>query len=337
MLRLCFPLLIYIYNYYAYYIFNIASMNTRLVPKNKFSKITINAQKDNTISKRILYNNIVNKYPTQYAKFRKEKPKSYSLYTNGGVHKTLINKTNNIQRDFTFNKDIFAFNHNKTISNRTHYKNNEGIILSTLSSTINDTFRRNKKTEIITLKKSLNLPKPSVTNIIKKSSKDKFIAYNPIHNNIKYEQPLILPINLLGSLYEGKINNTHDDSNEKKILNKNKALYQLNSIIDSEVANDDDFYKDNYMVKNNSESEEDSMGVLSFDEVKDIISYNKMEKIQKEDKEIFTKNDYSKFITKGKKNYLTFFNFEEKDSINDKSPSTNASSKTNKHYVSMIS
>ena len=62
-----------------------------------------------------------------------------------------------------------------------------------------------------------------------------------------------------------------------------------------------------------------------------------MEKIQKEDKEIFTKNDYSKFITKGKKNYLTFFNFEEKDSINDKSPSTNASSKTNKHYVSMIS
>ena len=187
------------------------------------------------------------------------------------------------------------------------------------------------------MKKSLNLPKPSITNIIKKSSKDKFIAYNPIHNNIKYEQPLILPINLLGSLYEGKINNTHDDSNEKKILNKNKALYQLNSIIDSEVANDDDFYKDNYMVKNNSESEEDSMGVLSFDEVKDIISYNKMEKIQKEDKEIFTKNDYSTFITKGKKNYLTFFNFEEKDSINDKSPSTNASSKTNKHYVSMIS
>ncbi len=249
----------------------------------------------------------------------------------------MINKTNNIQRDFTFNKDIFAFNHNKTISNRTYYKNNEGIILSTLSSTINDTFRRDKKTEIITLKKSLNLPKPSITNIIKKSSKDKFIAYNPIHNNIKYEQPLILPINLLGSLYEGKINNTHDDSNEKKILNKNKALYQLNSIIDSEVANDDDFYKDNYMVKNNSESEEDSMGVLSFDEVKDIISYNKMEKIQKEDKEIFTKNDYSKFMTKGKKNYLTFFNFEEKDSINDKSPSTNASSKTNKHYVSMIS
>ena len=311
-------------------------MNTRLILKNKFSKITINAIKDKTISKSILYNNIVNKYPTQYAKFRKEKPKSYSLYTNGGIRKTVINKNNNIQRDFTFNKDILSFNHNKTISNRTNYNSKDGIILSTLSSTINDTFRRNsklnniKKAEHITLKKSLNLPKPTITNIIKKNSKDKFIAYNPIHNNIKYEQPLILPINLFGSLYEGRANNTQDDNNEKKIINRNKALYKMNSI-------EDDFYKDNYMTKNNSESEDDNMGVLSLDEVKDIILYNKMEKIQKEDKAIFTKNDYSKFIREGKNKYLTYFNFEEKDSVNDKSPSTNASSKTNKHYISMIS
>lgn len=304
-------------------------MNSRIIAKNKFTKIEINAKTNkNTISKRFLYNNIVNKHPTQFAKFRKEKPKSYSLYTNGGIHKTLINKSNNIQRDFTFNKNIFAFNHTKTISNRTYNNDNyfnNGIILNTLSSTIHNTFRRDsiKQNEHSTLKNTLHLPKPSITHIVKKNNKEKFNAYHPIHNNINYEHPLILPMNIIQS----KANNTQDESNEEKILYRNKALYQLNT------NDEDDFLKDNYIVNNNSESEDDSIGVLSFEDVKDIISYNKMDKINKEENYLFKKEDYSKFISEGKNKFLKFFGIED---INDKSPSTNASSKTNKHFVSLI-
>ena len=86
-----------------------------------------------------------------------------------------------------------------------------------------------------------------------------------------------------------KKNNSKDD---KKNITEG---YLINSLEENK------FIKE----KSDAESENDE-GMLSLDEVEDIISYYKLENVV-EEKYLFFNNDYKNFMEKNKNNLLNFF------------------------------
>ena len=119
--------------------------------------------------------------------------------------------------------------------------------------------------------------------------------------------------------------NSYSIIKEKTIPDKfEKELDQID--LASEKNNDDDLFESEHLIqtKTKSENNEES-GMLSMDEIEDIIFYNDMEKVYKKENFLFYINDY-KFYMEKKKKYIEKIFFGN-DTVKVKN------NKYKKHYI----
>lgn len=109
--------------------------------------------------------------------------------------------------------------------------------------------------------------------------------------------------------------------------------YQMNTTSD---LNEPESKKGNNKKQSTDKQDKDESGVLTYDEVRDIIVYNDFNNIEQKDRHLFYKNDYQNFMMVGQYKYAkALFNNQTKDSA-DKSGSTKDSSSNKKAHVTVI-
>ena len=134
------------------------------------------------------------------------------------------------------------------------------------------------------------------------------------------------------STYNKKVVTHVNDNSKKDLVNysTNNVINQINQFKDLDkfelINNDningiktklgDEFFSTEKNKKINDSSIEEESGILSMNEVQDIIHYNNMYDIRKEDKCLFNYNDYKFFIEKYKQKIYNIF-FNNKDNSNN--------------------
>jgi hypothetical protein len=103
------------------------------------------------------------------------------------------------------------------------------------------------------------------------------------------------------------ITSTTENSKEFFEVNKNISnLDEFNNFnISSTILDGQDYFNENFNSENKNES-----GVLSYDEVRDIIVYYDMGEIERKEDFLFEKNDFEEFVKNKKKKIEKFF-FDE--------------------------
>jgi hypothetical protein len=100
---------------------------------------------------------------------------------------------------------------------------------------------------------------------------------------------------------------TSTTENSKEFFEVNKNISNLDEFgnfnISSTILDKDYFNENNFTC---DENKNDS-GVLSYDEVRDIIVYYDMGEIERKNDFLFEKNDFEEFVRKKKKKYEKFF------------------------------
>jgi hypothetical protein len=100
---------------------------------------------------------------------------------------------------------------------------------------------------------------------------------------------------------------TSTTENSKEFFEVNKNISNLDEFgnfnISSTILDKDYFNENNFTC---DENKNDS-GVLSYDEVRDIIVYYDMGEIERKTDFLFEKNDFEEFVRKKKKKYEKFF------------------------------
>jgi len=114
---------------------------------------------------------------------------------------------------------------------------------------------------------------------------------------------------------------TTNGNNQYKDIDKTEQIIEDNINAGSTKTNDEFFSEEKNNKANNTSIIEDS-GILSMNEVQDIIYYNDMSDINKEDDFLFRFNDHKKFVEKNKKKINNMFfesnNFIKENYILDK-------------------
>ena len=175
----------------------------------------------------------------------------------------------------------------------------------------------------------------------KEKDKDKKISRNT-KNNINSKRTAYNKLLLNGGI---QIFNNNSNNNVVKTNNiYSDDLYELNDIINNNYIHkktefkdidkteqiieenlngnstkiNDDFFSTEKKQINDSSIDEDS-GILSMNEVQDIIHYNDMNDVKKENNFLFNYNEYNNFIEKYKKNIINkFFDNDNYDSNQNK-------------------
>ena len=109
-------------------------------------------------------------------------------------------------------------------------------------------------------------------------------------------------------------NNNQSSKNNKYIDKKEEIVDDFN--IKSTKTNDDIFTESKNEKIEESSIEEES-GILSMNEIEDIIIYNNMKNIEKDDNYLFNKNDYKDFIDENQNKILNLF-FESNNKEEEK-------------------
>ena len=119
----------------------------------------------------------------------------------------------------------------------------------------------------------------------------------------------------------GFINDNYINSRGKELINMTKTQKTLDYYLnDKRTINDDELFHSDEIKMNNTSSILEDSGILSMDEVQDIIQYNDMYGINKEDTYLFNYNDYDDFVERNKETILNKFfgkdyKTEKKDNI----------------------
>ena len=229
----------------------------------------------------------------------------------------------------------------KTISNSVIFKNNPSlgknkIITINLANNNNSDYniinnRNNKKYKTINNKRnnSNSIDKDNNDNSTKHSYyhfQNKFIIRK---NNVIQKKKNIVNNFIINNDIENK--NNFNDSNsllqrkitEKNIKKKPKQIKKKDSYENhqnTEYKNNDKdkdkSVKNTLNTKNKSEADEES-GMLSMDEVEDIICYNDMKSVNKNANFLFNINDYKRFMEKNRRKIeKIFFKNEYKTKLN---------------------
>ena len=107
--------------------------------------------------------------------------------------------------------------------------------------------------------------------------------------------------------YINDINNNYlHQKNEFKDIDKTEQIIEDNMNGTSTKINDE-FLSSEKNDKINETSVAEDSGILSMNEVQDIIHYNDMGKVNKEDNYLFSNNDYNSFVEKNKENIFNKF------------------------------
>lgn len=342
------------------------------------------------------YKNIVLNYPSDFAKYKQQKPssnqKKLEIINPHSSHYSHLNSSKNkipkklnktSKKDFvTLNNDFLQFFKQLDIikksavsTNRTYYDpysdfNTTNLIRTIYASSVSNSKRKNNKETYF--KKENNKNKPNQSSSIKitvnsslaskKAPKDKknqkktFNPFKPFHiqfskplnvphkNNYnkttKYKEPIHSkqPIEYQIKNQQNKTQEISNKSNLHCTNNNSTNLIKLSEkrAITNEDKNkfEDELFEDHYS-SDDEDEEEDTSGVLAYDEVKDIIIYYDFSDIKSNESNLFYSNDYEEYQKEEKDFYLQYFGFNTKNN-ETKSPSTNASSKTKTNYVPVI-
>ena len=97
---------------------------------------------------------------------------------------------------------------------------------------------------------------------------------------------------------------TSTTENSKEFFEVNKNISNLDEFGNFNISLDKDYFNENNFTCD--ENKNDS-GVLSYDEVRDIIVYYDMGEIERKNDFLFEKNDFEEFVRKKKKKIEKFF------------------------------
>ena len=204
---------------------------------------------------------------------------SYNQFTNNSIQNKISNTINFDNKGNISNRNLYNKNYlnnllvkdkdkDKKVSR--NYKNNINK-----KYTYNKFNKKSSTQEII----SLNNPKKNKTNKI----------YEDINENNKMIQN-----------YMNKYDNNY------KYIDKTEEIIEDNNNGASTKTNDEFFSESKNNAINESSMQEES-GILSMNEIEDIICYNNMYDISKEENYLFNRGDYDNFMKKNKKNIYNLF------------------------------
>ena len=195
-------------------------------------------------------------------------------------------KQSNTLNFISFIKNETGFNSNRNLNNP------ENILLNKLLTKEKD--------------KDSKISRNSKNNLIKRTNNKKIFAQE-INTTNKSNQTLINNNNkeLLykEDFYTLDYNKNNINQNRKKEFKDiDKTEQVIEDIIFANKENNinDDFFSSEKDNKINDTSKGEDSGILSMDEVKDIIIYYDMNDIKKEDNFIFNYNDYNEFVKKNR-------------------------------------
>ena len=292
---------------------NYAKLINKNKPKSSKLKIFLNENK----SQKIRNSSSIKKDSHRYNSFliqkikiikKKQKPFlnniNFKANKNNNINKkNILNKTGlnikssindkgnknkferNTYRNLFLRKDIIPTNKNSFISINFSTNNNR----STLNYKKKES-ERNLKEKNINNKLTLNQKhiKEHKNNINKKKFVNKYRNKNDKNQKNKEISKNAKTVKEINSIYY------------QNILNNNKYIDKKEEIIDdfnikSTNTNDDIFTEEKNEKIEESSIEEES-GILSMNEIEDIICYNNMKDINKDDNYLFNKNDYKTFL-----------------------------------------
>ena len=313
------------------------NINNRVIFKEKIlTKGKLN-NKMNIRSKKKLYdtNKIYRKISNSYTKISK-KYNSLLLKKNEKLKNINITKThknlNFKNKNFSTKLNILGANKEGIINKfnndnlKTTYFYKE---LTHRNSSKNNYFEKNLKIKNYNRYSTKNTQKTSKT---RKNENYRYINKNIYINNIKFYKRILLKdknknINLNNNIKSINLKNNDikfikyiNKDRVNNILCKNKNTLKEIDKYEKEIKDNryDEDIKINYNDKNiitenknnKKNSSEKKNAMYTIDEIKDIIIYNDMHDIKKEDNYLFNNNEYSNFINKNTKKICEIF-FDE--------------------------
>ena len=206
----------------------------------------------------------------------------------------------------TTNKNSFInLNYNTNVTNTSLLNNKKKISERNLKIKNINKLTLNPKIN------KVNQNKINGKNIIKKLKNiyelNKNIHVNKNKNNKTAKEIYVISL-------QNNINLSTKDNEKKYIDKKEEIVDDFN--IKSTKTNDDVFTESKNEKIEESSIEEES-GILSMNEIEDIIIYNNMKNIKKEDNYLFNKNDYNNFIEENQKNIFSLFFGENNNNNNN--------------------
>ena len=281
--------------------------------------------------------NIYESYLVQKIKIIKNKKKPIlsnfnfnSSKNNKTIRDKLLNKTGkNI-------KDSIYHNCNKKYVRNT-YRNlfiKKGINTTNKNSFINLNYNTNvTNTSLLNNKKKISERNLKIKNINKLTLNPKInkVNQNKINGkNIIKKLKNIYELNKNIHVNKNKNNKTAKEiyvislqnninlstkDNEKKYIDKKEEIVDDFNI--KSTKTNDDVFTESKNEKIEESSIEEESGILSMNEIEDIIIYNNMKNIKKEDNYLFNKNDYNNFIEENQKNIFSLFFGENNNNNNN--------------------
>jgi len=285
--------------------------------------------------------NIYESYLVQKIKIIKNKKKpilsngNFNLSKNNKtIREKLLNKTGknikdsiyhncnekyvrNTYRNLFFKKGLNSTNKSSFINLNYNTNYNSNVTNSSLLNNKKKISERNLKIKNInrlTLNpkmNKLNQNKINGRNVIKKT-KNIYELNKNIHVNQNKNNKTAKEINVIN--LQNNINLSSKDNEKKYIDKKEEIIDDFN--IKSTKTNDDVFTESKNEKIEESSIEEES-GILSMNEIEDIIIYNNMKNINKEDDFLFNKNDYKNFIEENQNKIFSLFFGENNNNINN--------------------
>ena len=311
--------------------------------KTSKSKVTlmnnISMRKRNNSSTKKDNNDVYKSFLVQKIKIIKKKKKPYlnninfNLSKNNKTIKTnLLNNTGKNTKD-----SIYSICNDKYVRNT--YRNlllKKGLNSTNKNSFININYNTNaNNSSLLNNKKKVserNLKIKNINRLTLNPTKSKInqnkikeknlIAKLKINNDINKNLKLNRSKN---SKTTKEINIIHqkDNNNNNQSSKNNKYIDKKEEIVDDfnikSTKTNDDIFTESKNEKIEESSIEEESGILSMNEIEDIIIYNNMKNIEKDDNYLFNKNDYKDFIGENQNKILNLFfapNNKEEEKIN---------------------
>ena len=312
--------------------------------KTSKSKVTlmnnISMRKRNNSSTKKDNNDVYKSFLVQKIKIIKQKKKPYlnninfNLSKNNKTIKTnLLNKTGKNTKD-----SIYSICNDKYVRNT--YRNlllKKGLNSTNKNSFININYNTNaKNSSLLNNKKKVserNLKIKNINRLTLNPTKSKInqnkikeknlIAKLKINNDINKNLKLNRSKNSKTTKEINIIHQKDNNNNNQNSKNNNKYIDKKEEIVDDfnikSTKTNDDFFTESKNEKIEESSIEEESGILSMNEIEDIIIYNNMKNIEKDDNYLFNKNDYKDFIGENQNKILNLFfapNNKEEEKIN---------------------
>ena len=258
-------------------------------------------------------NNKIMKYSNNNSRQRKQNRtlnfENY-YYNNNDI---CFNNISNTSSNNNSNSNRYATNINNSIKNNNNNNNAyfNGCLYKDYDKKINKNTNANTSNNIVNKataynKKKIVSQKSYHEELNKNNNNYKFINFP---NNSSHQDKELFSEDIY--LINNNILNYDKEGNEFKDIDKTEQIIEENmNGISTKINDNDEFLSSEKNNIINETSVAEDSGILSMNEVQDIIHYNNMCKVSKEDNYLFNDNDYNIFVGKNKEKIFSKF-FDE--------------------------